>query len=72
MSEMPNRSRELRAFARLRLSCWLSVLSSTTLTAAISRLLPLLKDELRLSVTQLSVLLSAFFWTYTAMQFVSG
>jgi MFS transporter, ACS family, D-galactonate transporter len=33
---------------------------------------PLLKDELHISVTQLSMLLSAFFWTYTAMQFVSG
>lgn len=33
---------------------------------------PLLKDELRISVTQLGILLSAFFWTYTAMQFVSG
>ena len=32
----------------------------------------LLKDELRISVTQLGILLSAFFWTYTAMQFVSG
>jgi len=33
---------------------------------------PLLKDELRISASQLGVLLSAFFWTYTAMQFVSG
>lgn len=33
---------------------------------------PLLKDELHISVTQLGIVLSAFFWTYTAMQFVSG
>jgi MFS family permease len=33
---------------------------------------PLLKDELRISASQLGILLSAFFWTYTAMQFVSG
>jgi len=33
---------------------------------------PLLKDELRISVTELGILLSAFFWTYTVMQFVSG
>src|SRR6266699_3152069 len=33
---------------------------------------PLLKDELGMSASQLGILLSAFFWTYTAMQFVSG
>jgi MFS family permease len=33
---------------------------------------PLLKQELGLSSSQLGVLLSGFFWTYTVMQFVSG
>src|SRR5215467_2409577 len=33
---------------------------------------PLLKGELNISASQLGVLLAAFFWTYTAMQFVSG
>ena len=33
---------------------------------------PLLKDELRLSPAQLGVLLSAFFWSYTAFQIPSG
>jgi sugar phosphate permease len=33
---------------------------------------PLLKEELHLSATQLGILFSAFFWTYTALQFVSG
>ena len=33
---------------------------------------PLLQSELRLSAAQLGKLLSAFFWTYTAMQFVVG
>jgi ACS family D-galactonate transporter-like MFS transporter len=33
---------------------------------------PLLKDELRISASQLGVLFSAFFWTYSAMQIVSG
>jgi ACS family D-galactonate transporter-like MFS transporter len=33
---------------------------------------PLIKDELRLSASQLGVLLSAFFWTYSSFQFVSG
>ncbi len=33
---------------------------------------PLLKDELRISVSQLGILFSAFFWTYSAVQIVSG
>lgn len=33
---------------------------------------PLIKDELRLSNTQLGVLLSAFFWTYTPGQLLAG
>ena len=33
---------------------------------------PLIKDELRLSNTQVGVLLSAFFWTYTPGQLLSG
>jgi ACS family D-galactonate transporter-like MFS transporter len=33
---------------------------------------PLLKDELGLSASQLGILLSAFFWTYTAFQLVAG
>src|SRR5207248_10052121 len=33
---------------------------------------PLLQDELGMSASQLGILLSGFFWTYTAMQFVSG
>lgn len=33
---------------------------------------PLLKDELRLSPGELGILLSSFFWTYTAFQIPSG
>src|ERR1700738_4276737 len=33
---------------------------------------PVLKDELRISASQLGILLSAFFFTYTAFQVVSG
>ena len=33
---------------------------------------PLLKDELRLSPSQLGVLLSSFFWTYAGFQIISG
>ena len=33
---------------------------------------PLLKDELRISASQLGVLFAAFFWTYSTVQIVSG
>jgi MFS transporter, ACS family, D-galactonate transporter len=33
---------------------------------------PLLKDELGLSASKLGILLSSFFWTYTAFQLVAG
>lgn len=33
---------------------------------------PLLRDELHVSAWQLGILFSAFFWTYTALQFVMG
>jgi len=33
---------------------------------------PLLKSELDISASQLGILLSAFFWTYTAMLFICG
>jgi MFS family permease len=33
---------------------------------------PLIKDQLRLSASQLGILLSAFFWTYACFQIVSG
>jgi MFS family permease len=33
---------------------------------------PLIKDELKLSSTQVGVLLSAFFWTYTPSQLLAG
>ena len=33
---------------------------------------PLLQSELHLTAAQLGKLLSAFFWTYTAMQFIAG
>ena len=33
---------------------------------------PLIKDQLRLNNTQIGLLLSAFFWTYTPGQLVAG
>ncbi len=33
---------------------------------------PILKNELGISASQLGILLSSFFWTYTALLFVCG
>src|ERR1700693_5078015 len=33
---------------------------------------PMLKDELRISASQLGILLSAFFWTYACLQPIAG
>jgi len=39
---------------------------------AIATAAPLIKDSLRLSNTQIGILLSAFFWTYTPCQLLAG
>jgi MFS family permease len=69
---MADESRELRAFAPaltlLAICAVINFIDRGNLAIAA----PLLKDELRISASQLGILLSAFFWTYTAMQFVSG
>jgi len=72
MSGMPDRSRELRAFAPALILLAICALINYVDRGNLSIAAPLLKDELHISVTQLGILLSAFFWTYTAMQFVSG
>jgi MFS transporter, ACS family, D-galactonate transporter len=72
MSGMADQSRELRAFAPALILLAICALINYVDRGNLSIAAPLLKDELRISVTQLGVLLSAFFWTYTAMQFVSG
>src|SRR5580704_6819259 len=72
MSGMPNESRVLRAFAPALVLLAICALINYVDRGNLSIAAPLLKDELRISVTQLGILLSAFFWTYTAMQFVSG
>ena len=56
---------------------WLALLAISVLINYIDRgnlslAAPLLKDELQLSPWQLGILFSAFFWTYTALQFVMG
>jgi ACS family D-galactonate transporter-like MFS transporter len=72
MSGMADKSRELRAFAPALVLLATCALINYVDRSNLSIAAPLLKDELRISVTQLGILLSAFFWTYTAMQFVSG
>lgn len=72
MSGMSHESRELRAFAPALILLAICALINYVDRGNLSIAAPLLKDELRISVTQLGILLSAFFWTYTAMQFVSG
>jgi ACS family D-galactonate transporter-like MFS transporter len=65
-------ARGVRAFAPalilLTILAFISYIDRSNLSTAGH----LLKDELHINASQLGILLSAFFWTYTAMQFVSG
>ena len=72
MSKMEDESRGRRAFAPVLVLLAICALINYVDRGNLSIATPLLKDELRISVTQLGILLSGFFWTYTAMQFVSG
>jgi len=56
------------ALSLLALSIFLNYIDRGNLSIAA----PLIKDELHLSASQLGILLSAFFWTYTAFQIPSG
>ena len=72
MSGTVDGSRTMKAFApALALLAILAVINFID-RSNLSIAAPLLKEELRISASQLGILLSAFFWTYTAMQFVSG
>src|SRR5215471_14548589 len=72
MSGIADESRPLRTFApALGLLAVLGVINFID-RSNLSIAAPLLQNELRISVSQLGILLSAFFWAYTAMQFVSG
>lgn len=62
---------------RSALPVWLGLLTVSILINYIDRgnlavAAPLLKDELHLSNTQIGVLITAFFWTYTAILAFSG
>jgi len=56
------------ALTLLVLSVFLNYIDRSNLSIA----LPYLKDELGLSPSRLGILLSAFFWTYSTFQLVSG
>jgi MFS transporter, ACS family, D-galactonate transporter len=72
MRGMADESRELRAFAPALVLLAIFALINFIDRGNLSIAAPLLKEELRISASELGILLSAFFWTYTAMQFVSG
>jgi MFS transporter, ACS family, D-galactonate transporter len=65
-------SRKLGPFALPLLLLVLSVLINYIDRGNLSIAAPLLKNELNLSASQLGILFSAFFWTYTLMLFVCG
>src|SRR5271155_4792381 len=54
--------------ALLALSTFINYIDRGSLSLAA----PILQEELRLSPSQLGILLSSFFWTYTGFQIVSG
>jgi len=64
--------RALRVFAPALALLSISLLVNYVDRGNLSIAAPLLKKELGLSATQLGILLSAFFWTYTALQFAGG
>ena len=57
-----------RILVLLGLSIFINYIDRSNLSIAA----PLLKDELGLSASQLGILLSAFFWTYSCCQLLSG
>src|SRR6266513_3772318 len=72
MAETTDDSRSLRAFAPALILLAICISINYVDRGNLSIAAPLLKDELGISASQLGILLAAFFWTYTAMQFVSG
>jgi MFS family permease len=65
-------SRKFSPFGLPLLLLALSVLINYIDRGNLSIAAPLLKDELGISVSQLGVLFSAFFWTYTVLLFMCG
>jgi MFS transporter, ACS family, D-galactonate transporter len=59
-------------FSRVLVLLFLSVFINYVDRSNLSIAAPLIKDELRISGSQLGILLSAFFWTYSGCQLLSG
>lgn len=72
MSESKAQSNSSTHFAPALTLLFIAILINYVDRGNLSIAAPLLKDELGVSASQLGILLSAFFWSYTAMQFVSG
>ncbi len=68
-TERPRLSFDL---ARVALLLSVSVLINYIDRGTLSIAAPILKEDLRLSASQLGILLSSFFWTYALFQIVSG
>jgi MFS transporter, ACS family, D-galactonate transporter len=60
------------AFSRVLVLLFLSVFINYIDRSNLSIAAPLLKDEIGISASQLGILLSAFFWTYSSCQLLSG
>jgi MFS transporter, ACS family, D-galactonate transporter len=59
-------------FSRILVLLFLSVFINYVDRSSLSIAAPLIKDELGISASQLGILLSAFFWTYSSCQILSG
>ena len=69
---LADESRNLRAFAPALVLLAISFLINYVDRGNVSVAAPLLKSEFNLSATQLGILFTAFFISYTGMQFVMG
>src|SRR5207245_362345 len=65
-------SRLSPAFTRILVLLFVSVFINYIDRSNLSIAAPLIKDELGISASQLGILLSAFFWTYSSCQLLSG
>lgn len=65
-------SRLSPAFTRILALLFLSVFINYIDRSNLSIAAPLIKDELGISASQLGILLSAFFWTYSCCQILAG
>src|SRR5207247_3295818 len=72
MAETADDSQSLGAFAPALILLAICFLINYVDRGNLSVAAPLLKTELDLSASQLGILLSVFFWTYTLMQFPMG